>query len=56
MDTTQELAKYQNQAKKEKQSTNNPHPATSKDKLVLKVLLFPEHTLFFLFVESLDDS
>jgi len=56
MDTTQKLAKYQNQVKKEKQSTNNPHPAASKDKLVLKVLLFPEHTLFFLFVESLDDS
>jgi len=56
MDFSQNLDKYQSQAKKEKQSTNNPHPAASKDKLVLKVLLFPEHTLFFLFVESLDDS
>ncbi len=56
MDAPQKIAKYQSQAKKEKQSTNNPHFAASKDKLVLKVLLFPEHALFFLFVESLDDS
>ena len=49
MDFSQKLAKYQSQAKKEKQSTNNPHFAASNDKLSFKVF-------FSFFVESLDDS
>ncbi len=49
MDAPQKLAKYQNQAKKEKQSANNPHHAASNDKFSLKVF-------FFFLVESLDDS
>lgn len=49
MDAPQKIAKYQSQAKKEKQSANNPHFAASKDKLSLEVF-------FSSFVESLDDS
>lgn len=49
MDAPQKIAKYQSQAKKEKQSTNNPHFAASNDKLSFKVF-------FFFLMESLDDS